>query len=152
MENFNSDPKLHQSQYLTPDDRLYFCGQQSKKNKWNCYYYVPVYYLSLHPNDYLGILNLCKSVEGFFVKACIAGVSGQAINENIDEPKIVEEICMSLQADLRATCISGMVSMYINHFGSIDSAGKLCEGFKLENRNTCYPTVKNKSLQFLPRE
>ncbi len=148
MENFNTDQKLHHSKYLKANDPAYPCKEQSAYDKADCYLYAPTYYLSLHKNDYLGALKWCNTVEQGFALICIRGVGSQAIKENIQDPFAVESICMSGDSQETYACISGMVGLYINHFGQIDEADELCDKLKPSNKPACEKAVQAGSRLF----
>ena len=142
MENFNTDQKLHHSKFLKENDLFYPCQEQSLGYKGICYLYAPTYYLSLHKNDYSGALDWCNSAEFFYRSTCVQGVGSQAIKENINNPKFVEEICMSGDSSQVVSCISGMVGLYTNHHGSLEPSRKLCEQLEVSNRQTCYASIQ----------
>lgn len=140
MENFNTDQKLHKSKFLKTEDPFYPCKEQNEENKKDCYIYTPVYFLTLN-NNYLDALNWCKSAEEGYQSVCIAGVGSQAIKENINNPKLVEKICMTVDKKYISSCISGMVNLYIYHFGSTKKAQELCSKLERENTNICQNDV-----------
>ncbi len=148
MENFNSDQKLHPSKFLKSDDPFYPCAEQATRHKRDCYLYAPAYYLGLKENDYVGALKWCDGAEVPYKSACAQGVGSQAIKENINNPKFVEEICASNELTQRAPCIDGMVRLYINHHGSLAPAKILCGQLKPSNRQTCYFSVQSNSGLF----
>ena len=146
MENFNTDQKLHHSQFLRPDDPFYPCPEQEESHKNACYLYTPMYYLSLHKNDYSGALAWCKTAEQAHQNICANGVGNQAIKENINNPKMVEKICMAGDSDQLKPCISGLVGLYVNHFGSVQPAQELCKQLEESNQETCENVIKQKSI------
>lgn len=148
MENFNSDQKLHGSKFLKKDDPFYPCREQASVHKDNCYLYAPVYYLSLHKNDYTATLDWCRGSEKDYQDTCIYGVGSQIMKENINNPELVEKICMSNGLSQTAPCIQGMIGLYINHYGSLDPAETVCGKLKITNRKHCYKTVTSYSNLF----
>jgi hypothetical protein len=97
MENFGTLRTLHPSDYLKPEDPLYPCSSQPSSYKGVCYYYAPLYYLSLHTNDYIGALRMCETVEEKYQVSCTKGVGSRAIKSNVKNIPQVENICMSGQ-------------------------------------------------------
>jgi hypothetical protein len=148
MENFNSDQKLHVSKYLKESDPFYPCAEQANRHKGKCYLYAPTYFLSLHKDDYTGALEWCNGAEDPFKPACVRGVGAQTMKENIKSPKMVESICMSGGPEQVASCIEGMIGLYINHNGSLEPARALCEQLEVSNRQTCYDSVASDSGLF----
>ncbi len=149
MENFNTDQKLHPSKFLKKSDPFYPCQEQASRHKDDCYLYAPTYYLSLHKNDYVGALKWCEGAElPSYQLICARGVGSQAIKENINTSKLVEEICMSHKSAQVGSCINGMVGLFINHYGSLEPARKLCEQLEPSNRQTCYFAIRLSSGLF----
>jgi plastocyanin len=148
MENFSADQKLHLSEYLKESDPFYPCAEQANRHKENCYVYAPTYFLSLNKNDYAGALEWCNGAEASFEAACARGVGAQTMKENINDPKLVESICTSGGSDQVEPCIEGMLSLYINHHGSLEPARDLCGQLEISNRQTCYNSVESNSTLF----
>ena len=148
MENFNTDQKLHLSEFLKESDPFYPCAEQAERHKANCYLYAPTYYLSLEGNDYAGALNWCSGAEEGYVSACIYGVGAQAMKENLNDPKLVEAICAGGEPEQTAMCVRGMVDLYVNHYGSLEPARGLCARLEVSNRASCYRTVEARSGLF----
>ncbi|MCH7641320.1 hypothetical protein IID22_03930, partial [Patescibacteria group bacterium] len=148
MENFNTDQKIHPSRFLKESDPFYPCQEQLARYKGDCYFYAPTYYLSLYKNDYLGALKWCEGTELLYKSTCAQGVGNQAIKENINTPKLVEEICMSNKSEQVDSCIYGMVDLFIKHHGSLETGQKLCEQLELSNRQTCYFSIQSSSVLF----
>jgi hypothetical protein len=69
------------------------------------------------------------------------------MKRNLNEPKLVENICMTLDRDQRAYCLDGMVSYYMVHYYSFAKGKDLCSQLLEENRILCLSSVqKRKSL------
>ncbi len=148
MENFNTDGELHHSHYLKPSDPLYPCREQTVNNKSDCYLYAPTYYLSLHKNEYQKGFAWCKTAENEFQQTCIMGMGSQIMKENIYDPKFVEETCMQAEKSDQKFCITGMLGLYINHFGRVNEAKKLCSKLEQRNRQTCEDVVASRQNSF----
>lgn len=148
MENFNTDQKIHPSQFLKASDPFYPCAEQRQSHKSDCYLYAPAYFLTLHKNDYFGALEWCKTADKNFQSTCANGVGSQAIKENINNPKLVEKICMSADKGQVTPCITGMVGLYINHFGSIKPASELCEKLEISNKSACQNAIESRANLF----
>lgn len=148
MENFNTDQKLHPSAFLKSDDLFYPCAEQAMRYKIYCYLYAPAHYLSLHKNDYRGALAWCDGAGFFYRSVCMQGVGARAMKEHINNPKFVEAVCMSSEAADAASCIGGMIDIYIRHHGSLDSVKILCEQLEAINRPGCYGAIQLNSKLF----
>lgn len=148
MENFNTDQKLHPSKFLRKSNPFYPCNEQNSKYKDDCYLYAPTFYLSLHKNEYTQALKWCRNAEKDYISACISGVGSQAIKENINNPKFVEYICNQGNRQEINSCLWGMVSLYTNHYGSLDQAKSLCNQLEMANRSICREFVNSRSTLF----
>ena len=148
MENFNTDQKFHPSQFLKENDPFYPCGELERRHKGDCYVYAPIYFLSLHKDEYVKALEWCEGAEFAFRSTCVAGVGSQALKENIANPKFVESVCMTAPQGQIAPCIDGMVRLYINHHGSLEPARELCEQLEISNRETCYHAIQTSERLF----
>jgi hypothetical protein len=56
------------------------------------------------------------------------------MKENLDDPVLVEGICMRGEEWQRFPCISGMTGLYVNHYGAVDPARQMCDLLQPENR------------------
>ena len=142
MENFNADQKLHLSDYLKESDPFYPCMEQEDRHKAICYIYAPTYFLSLNDGDYAAALKRCKGAEAGFEVSCAYGVGSQAMKENLNDPGLVESVCMNGEPEQTAPCVEGMAGLYVNHHGSLEPARDLCAGLKKSNRPACYASVE----------
>ncbi len=141
MENFDTDQKIHPSKFAKENDLFYPCQEQEARYKYECYSYSPIHYLSLNKGDYTGALVWCEKAEKQYQAACAQGVGVQTMNDNIDNPQFIEAICMSGKVHLRAPCIDGVVSVYINHYSSLEPAKLLCKQLGVINRLICNDSV-----------
>jgi plastocyanin len=148
MENFNTDQKLHLSEFLKESDPFYPCAEQAERHKANCYLYAPTYYLSLEGNGYADALDWCTGAETGHKLACAYGVGAQATKENLNDPELIESTCADGEPEQTAPCIAGMVDLYVNHYGSLQPARELCARLETSNRGTCYRTVEARSGLF----
>lgn len=149
MENFNTEQKIHPSKYLKHEDPFYPCNEQKVSYKEHCYYYAPTYYLSFSKNTYEGAIQECMKIEGDYGRSCISGVGGQMMKENINNPRFVERICLEYAGTAVELCITGMVSIYINHFASWQAGEALCQKMDPQLLETCNALVERKKAEFL---
>ncbi len=148
MENFNSEQDLHKSKFLDPENPFYPCELQAPEHKGDCYLYAPTYYLSLHTNDYSGALSWCQDAELLYRSSCARGVGTQAMKENINNPELVESVCLGGSKGQVDPCIMGMVDLYTNHHGSPEASKKLCLELSKANREACDLSVVSSSKLF----
>lgn len=147
MENFNSDSVQHVSNFVRPEDPSYPCPSQKEKFKGACYLYAGKYHLSLH-HDYVAALNWCQSVEAAFVASCTAGIGGEAMKENITDPKLVENICLSGNEAQVAPCIDGMIGLFLSHEGGADRATEVCGNMAEANQEICAQAVTKRDYLY----
>ena len=148
MENFNTDQKLHPSAYLRAGDPFYPCQNQPGANKAICYFYAPVFYLSLHGDDYAGALKWCLNAPQGYQSSCTNGLATRIMKQHINDPKLVEQICLGAGKEQLKSCIDGMVSYYIVNFASFDQAAQMCKTLTPPNQATCLASVRVRNAQF----
>ena len=148
METFNIEQKTRPSQSLEGRDAFHPCQEQTPRNKATCYFYAPARYLRVRNNDYAGALRWCDGAEPSYRDDCIQGVGSQATKENINNPKLVEAVCMRGRSSQVARCVSGLVGLYINHHGSLGPARELCERLEASNRPTCQRSIQSRASLF----
>lgn len=149
MENFNTHHKAELSKFLDKDNPLAPCPELDQAYKADCYYYVPTYYISLYPGDYHGIFELCQEAEMDFVDWCSKGVGAQAVKDNLNNPKKVEEICMSRNESQKNQCLDGMIGLYMSHFREKGPEIVDCTILELSNREICETIKENKYKEYL---
>lgn len=149
MENFNTDQKLHPSRYLNPDDPFYPCASQPAYYKAICYFYAPIYFLSLHNDDYVGAMRWCQSAPKGYPSACTDGLATRIMKQNINNPKLVEQVCVSGVKKQVNPCIDGMVSYYVVNFNSASSARNMCQKLSPEHRGQCLRSVNARRSLFV---
>jgi hypothetical protein len=113
-----------------------------ERHKPDCYLYAPTYFLNLNHDDYAAALDWCEGAKTSYESTCARGVGGETMKENMNDPKFVETTCMSSGPEKVASCIEGMVGLYINHCSSGEPATELCAELQPSNRRTCYITVQ----------
>ncbi len=143
MENFLADLDAgHPSDYLNSKNPFTSCQSQASRYKAVCYFYVPIYYLSLHNNDYEATIKWCDNAEKAYTDSCTRGVGSLAMKYNIDDPKYVERICMQSNPDDIPSCIDGMVSYYFTFTGSLSKTAALCSQLEPASFKACNAAVK----------
>jgi len=149
MENFNTDEKLHPSIYLDAADPFYPCASQAPLHRADCYVYAPTYYLSIHKNSYTEALAWCSEAPLSYRAPCAQGVGSQTMKENINNPKFAESVCANDIYGRTDECIMGMVSLFINHHGSIEPARHLCIQLEPSRKQACETAIKRSQHLFI---
>ncbi len=142
MENFLSDPDAHPTIYVDAKAPFKPCLNQEARYKGACYFYVPIYWLGLHNNDYGTAVQWCEGAENGYADECVRGVGSLAMKYNIDKPKYVESLCMKANPDDVSSCISGMASYYLTFTGLFSKANSMCAQLEPLNLKTCQAEVK----------
>ena len=141
MENFNADQKLHISKFLKESDPFYPCAQQANQLQKLTATCTPRPTFSASTTAITTPLSsgaaARKPVSSR--RALRGGV--QAMKENLNDPKLVETVCMNGEDEQTAPCIEGMTSLYINHHGSLEPARELCSRLEKPNRPACYDAI-----------
>lgn len=141
MENFTADEKIHPTVYRKAADPFYPCKEQKDEYKSGCYQNAPIYYLTLNKFNYDKALRWCSSAEADFRNICYSGVGSQATRKNMQNIKYVESVCARGNSQQKNWCISGIVSYYSGHYGSVEKAAKLCDEFEKRNEETCREAI-----------
>jgi hypothetical protein len=152
MENFNTDQKIHPSRYLRAADPLYPCAEQHADNKHECYFYATAYFLTLHPGSTAKAMDWCRTAEAAYRNDCFVGLGADWMGMDIKNPGNIEAICLQAVGSERAYCISGMASLYLNHYGSLTKAKEMCTMLKPESRAVCEVTLKGEATKFIVKQ
>ncbi len=148
MENVMADQKNHFSNYLKRNDQFYPCREQKDQYKGSCYGYSPTAYLTLHPGRYEEALIWCQKAEDGYQTSCAQGVGSKAIVETIENPQQIIRTCMLTIPIFADGCLTGVVNEYINHYGALEPAQKLCTEFPKAKKALCGLIVANKAPLF----
>ncbi len=137
MENADVDVSVHPSEYVKEDDPYFPCRGQSAVNEGVCAFYMPRYYLKLHPRAYEGVLAECVKVPIGPRDACYKGAGSAVMKQNILHPDIAESFCEQVPESAEQFCIAGLSSYYIVHHASSIKASAMCDGLKPQHQKTC---------------
>ncbi len=140
MENFSTDQQTHESAYLNKNDPAYPCAEQPAKYKSVCYFYAPIYYLSLHENQYTAALDWCASLTEH-QQTCAYGVGSRTMKYNLNDPIFVENICQYNPKFTRA-CVDGMVSYYLVNFTSKAKGREMCKTLPERSQKNCLTSIE----------
>lgn len=142
MENFNTDQKIHVSYYLDPQNPFVPCETQAKEFQELCYIYAPVYFLSLHPNQYEKALSWCLGAKNGNSEACISGVGSQIMKEQLNNTSVIEGECNKAQYGTQGMCIAGAATLMAINYGRLDEAKTFCETLSFFNKRSCVASLK----------
>lgn len=119
------------------------CAQQAEAYKSDCYFYAPTAYLERRVNDYAGAFEDCENSEKEFIHACMYGLGGQVMKENITKPEVAKEICKKAPKKYIASCVEGAISLLINHHGSTAEVETLCATTFSHYKAICLEKIKS---------
>lgn len=148
MENFATNQDLHPSIYVDPKDPLYPCAEHADMYQAICYYYAPLYYLSLHEDAYTKALVWCETAETGFGAICARGVGSRIMKQHIADPVFVETTCMQGPEHFISSCLDGMVSYHLVNFDSVSKAKEMCTLLLPKNQLGCFISVENRKGNF----
>lgn len=140
MENFSTDQQTHESDYLNKNDPSYPCALQPAKYKSVCYFYAPIYYLTLHETQYKEAIKWCASLEEHQF-SCAYGVGSRTMKYNLEKPLFVEEICQTNPKYIR-TCVDGMVSYYLVNYTSKAKGREMCKTLPKRSQQMCFDSIE----------
>lgn len=149
MQNFNSDQFIHPSKFLSAQNFFYPCYQQKFQDMPNCYTYAPSYFLSLHKYNYPQALDWCNKAPYLFISACAYGVGSEAIKQNVNNPSFAEKICFDAPENEQKSCLTGVISLYALHYGSILPSENLCKEINSSNKPICEKAINSLRSLFL---
>jgi hypothetical protein len=70
------------------------------------------------------------------------------MKENIRDPNFTNSFCMGGNSEQVEPCVEGMVNLYLNHHGSLESARELCGRLEASNQQTCLDSAEESSKLF----
>lgn len=120
------------------------CNQQENNVKTHCYAYAPTAYLQLRPNKFHEAITWCETAKNTYVTFCVSGVGSQAMKENITDPSIAAVFCKGLKRKHQEACVTGAISIYVNHHTKTDPARKLCGNEFKDFSRTCNQVIESK--------
>ena len=124
-------------------DILELCSEQRSLNQLDCFLYAPTLYLARHSDDFTGAEEWCNSASGKIgINMCQKGVIAEATKRNIGEVDQVRILCESSGLS-DSDCMASIVSMYINHYGSLVEVGELCTRWK---NQSCFDAIDKHRL------
>jgi hypothetical protein len=149
MENFLSDQIIHPST-VDKNNPFYPCTIEASGFKPYCYFYAPIFFLSLNNNDYVAALKWCDTAEPAGIVSCIRGVGSLAMKYNINDPKYVESICDQVAKTAQApSCIDGLVSYYLTFYDHLSKASQMCLQLETKNQPACNAAVRRRAQIFV---
>lgn len=125
------------------DSSLMICTQFQDFARGSCFFYGPRYHLkysNLVDNMYIQ----CKKQSGYDRDVCIKGMGSGLTKFNINNLRIPENFCFSIDSLDQDSCVRGMLSYFIVHFNDHTKGKELCDGMLEPHRNTCQKEYQNK--------
>lgn len=141
----------HSGQLSTKEKNtdITLCATQPSDYKNPCYIYAPSAYLEKNPNDYLGAFHYCEQAGEDMIAYCITGLGGQIMKDNIHNPEAVSDFCNLAKSDeIEAICISGSVSILVNHFASTETTLPYCDTTFKSYKNLCRSVIEEKKQEY----
>ncbi|MBA3733016.1 hypothetical protein H0W91_01425 [Patescibacteria group bacterium] len=148
MENFGTDTVDHPSNFLDSNNPAYPCIQQNIFYKGSCYFYAPIYYLSLHDDNYQAGFAWCQTLESSFKMRCTSGMGSRVMKKYITQKDIAEKICLLKNKFETSACIDGLVSYYLLQNNSLNLAREMCNDFNDEDKVSCLNSVTKRENLF----
>jgi hypothetical protein len=130
MQNFETD--LSMSMPIAAPDRRdtdpgYPCNEQHGDYRAVCWFYAPSFHLSLHPDDWPGVLSWCAQQSRDDAYSCTEGVGSRAMKANIAHPETAGHQCAQGTPTQLAPCVTGMLSYYRVNYGNNATTTHLCQ-------------------------
>lgn len=141
MEHFGADGKLHVVSLRDPGDPLLICRDVNATESGICHLYAPTYFLNEHPGDYAGATAWCNTAPILWRGRCVSGVGMQMMKEHLDRPHAVVRFCDGLSGSYGGACISGAVSLLVNHEGALEPGVRFCGRDDMPDRESCVATI-----------
>ncbi len=148
MENTDVDTSAHPTAYAKPEDPYFPCRNQSSVHEGVCAFYMPRYYLKIHPRDYDGLLAACVQVPAGPRDACYKGLGSATMKQNILDPVFAESICERVPKAAVQLCIAGLSSYFVVHHASAIKGEAMCALLKEEHRGTCLRIADESRSQY----
>lgn len=148
MEVFNLEALAKEKDFIDSKNPFFTCSDRDTA-KIDCYLYIPTYLHQTLDTEFTQILKECSKAESGFENVCISGVGSEAIKRNMNNPEDVFELCMKAGSKIKEeSCVSGLVSMYMNQKGSYSSGVELCKITPNNYRQICEQTVTGRESFF----
>ncbi len=149
MENAGAGGSGHFSRFLREDDPYYPCRNRGDVNEAVCAFYMPRYFLRLHPRDYKGLIAYCETIDQTPRASCYKGVGSAAMKQNILDPLFAEAVCADVEDSGKQYCIGGLASYFAVHYASGSKTATMCQTLREENQETCLH-IASESSQVYP--
>jgi len=149
MEVFNLQILAKEINFVDKNNPFNVC-KDSDIAKNDCYFYTPTYFSQTLKQDFVDIFDECKKLDFRFEDVCINGVGSEAMKRNMNEPNLVFELCVEAGSfSKQSSCVSGVVSMYINQKGSLIEGAQLCEIIPKKYQDVFLETVQDREYLFM---
>lgn len=143
MEVFNQEILNNEVALVDPKNPFQTCAT-SAENVDECYMYVPSYLSQTARMDFKDIFSECSKIEEKYQYACISGVGSEAMKRNMGDPGSVFNICRDSGSYANeASCVFGVVSMYLNQEGTDAGGEALCVRAPVQYQALCRGVVES---------
>lgn len=149
MELFQIEDESHVAVDFGPGGSLKPCLEVEDPERATCAFYAPRHHLRVYEDDIDGVLAMCRAIGRPTQDACIKGMGSAMMKNSIDDPLIVERLCLSLPEPDRTYCAEGMTSYWIVHFASAAKGRELCAMIGDALRPAC-ERIATESARFYP--
>ncbi len=143
MEVFNQEVLNHEALFVDRDNPFDTCARR-ELGKDECYMYVPTYLSQTRHMDFVDIFAARAQAGGEYHFACISGVGSEAMKRNMSKPEEVFNLCGEAGSlTNQASCVFGVVSMYLNQEGTDAGGEALCRKAPLQYQMLCNSVVES---------
>ena len=132
MQLFSADLAAHHADSTTlpiardPQAARKVCQTTSSPHDAQCWFYSPVVWLTVHPDDFDGALAWCRGAATEFGQTqCARGLGSRTVKFHPDDLSIGARTC-GRAGDLLDPCVSGMGSYWSVHWEGAVPASDLC--------------------------
>lgn len=103
------------------------CSTTSAPHDAQCWFYAPVVWLTVHPDDFAGGLEWCRGAgAGFAATQCARGLGSRTVKFHPDDLSIGARACGAAR-ELLDACVNGMGSYWSVHWEGAVPPRDLCD-------------------------
>lgn len=103
------------------------CRDTGSPHDAQCWFYAPVVWLTVHPDDFTGGLDWCRGAgSGFASTQCARGLGSRSVKFHPDDLSIGARACGAAK-ELLDACVNGMGSYWSVHWEGAVPPRDICE-------------------------